>query len=434
MSKLHTRSPYLLLAILGLAAALLLVLSMIGPEHDERERKHEEHEALEQRSERAAEQASPPSFLARQLGVRSEPASSGIRGRVVDPTAGPLSEGRVELRCSDGALLSAVTIDEDGLFEGPSCGEGPTCVRLIHPGVEQPGAWELQARAAAEPAVELEARGAPGFSGTVVGSEGQAVAGADLLVRHGAVQLATATDAAGEFAVAIPQLRPCDSCEPGAARGVEPSCRGPGSSLELGAATVLVSAAGYAPTEFDIELDGDEHSLALAAAAPAILGIVRGSGGEAFDSRTRVLASNVARQHEQHAALVDDQGRFQFTGLAAGEYSLRAIRDEREIAALALARPGEEVELRSDLAAQGSALTVVLVDSAGTPVAGVRVDGGPLRAAVSDAHGRASVLAVLPGTYTLRLSVTGCAVVRETVELEPDTGPWVRTVRVPADC
>jgi hypothetical protein len=158
---------------------------------------------------------------------------------------------------------------------------------------------------------------------------------------------------------------------------------------------------------------------------------VLGAEGRLFEGRTRVLASNVSRDHERHAAEVDAEGRFVFESLAAAEYSLRVIRDERELATLGLARPGDTVELRSEQPARGSTLTLELVGADDQPIVGARVDGGPWRAAISDAEGRVEAEAVLPGIYTVRVRAGDSAPVRESIELQPGETAWLRRVRLP---
>ncbi|HVI01619.1 MAG TPA: carboxypeptidase-like regulatory domain-containing protein [Enhygromyxa sp.] len=381
----------------------------------------------ERAERRELERASTSRWASDRGGLeRSLPNSNvaPIRGRILDPSAGPLTEGRVEVRCTGSGFLAAAAIDEEGRFEAPSCSEGPTCVRLIHPGVEQPRAWELNAGAA----VELEAGPAPQLAGTIVGPDGEAVSGAELLVQHGTARMVITSDAAGEFAAAFPRVRPCDRCD------LDPSnCRPEPSAPEHERARVLASASGLAPREIEVALDDEPVEIALASAAPPITGRVLGSNGEPFD-RTRVLASNRARAYEQHATEVDAHGRFEFAHLAPAEYSLRAIRDERELATVTLARPGDEVELRSDLSARGSALTLEIVDADGQPIVGARIDGGPWRAAISDAEGRVEASAVLPGSYTVRVRAADCAPVREPITLEASASAWVRRVQLSADC
>lgn len=411
------------LAPLGVLAAVIVGLWLFAPERP-RERAEpgdaERSSSLEEHAVRSGGSHSPsPSS-----------AVAPIRGRIVDPSAGPLSEGRVEIHCLGATQQHAfAAIDESGQFEAPACSEGPSCVRLLHPGVEQPRAWELEPGAV----VELEAEPAPRLSGTVVGPDGELVAGAELLVVHGSARVVVGSDAAGEFAVALPRVRPCDRCD---VEQDHASCRAEPTAPHLEMARVLTSAPdnsapGLAPHEVELALGSEAAEITLPAAAPAITGRVLGHDGEPFD-RTRVLASNRARTHEQHATEVDEQGRFSFVHLAEAEYSLRALRDERELATHAVARPGDEIELRSELPARGSALTVEIVDADGEPIAGARIDGGPWRAALSDAEGRVEASAVLPGSYTVRVRAADCAPVREAITLEPSATEWLRRVQV--DC
>src|SRR5690606_30819101 len=52
-------------------------------------------------------------------GAAAEPSVGRVRGQIIDTASGPLSEGRVELHC-EGGFLAAVSIDEEGVFEGPA--------------------------------------------------------------------------------------------------------------------------------------------------------------------------------------------------------------------------------------------------------------------------------------------------------------------------
>lgn len=405
------------LAPIGLLAVLGVALWVRTPERArEREQPRElDRPTQPERAHRIASRA-----------PANEDPRAAIRARIVDASFGPLSEGRVELHCLGGAYLGAAAIDETGSFEAPSCREGPTCVRLIHPSVEQPRAWELEPGTA----VELTVDPAPQLLGTVVDPDGAAVAGAELLVEHHGTRIAVGTDAAGEFALAFPRVRACDRCDP---EPGEPHCRTEPRPPNHAIARVLVRALGLAPQAFELELTDEPVELALAPAAPPITGRVLAQDRSPLD-RTRVLASNRARPDEQHATEADAEGRFSFEHLAQAEYSLRAIRDERELATLALARPGDTVELRSDLTAPASALTVEIVDADGEPIAGARIDGGPWRAALTDSDGRVEASAVLPGSYTVRVRAADCAPVREAITLEPSTSDWLRRVQLSENC
>ncbi len=349
-----------------------------------------------------------------------------IAGRIVDRESGPLAEGRLDVYCVGAVHQGSARIGEDGEFELPACATGPSCLRSIHPGSEQPLAWEIERPTQ----IELEVEPAPQLSGTIFDPRGEVVANAELLVRRGARDYTSSSDAAGEYAIALPRLRPCDSCDEDR-RGCEPD---PGRASET--ASVMASAPSFSPVVLDVELEAAVVlDITLGPPGPALRGRVLGEDGQPFDARTRVLASNVAREQERHAASVDARGGFEFDGLASdAEYSLRAIRDEREIAALARAGPGDVVELRSDLPARGSPLTVEIVTLEGQAITGARVDGGPFWAAISDAEGRVEATDVLPGRYTVRVRAPDCPVIREAIVLEPDVSAWLRRVHLPEDC
>jgi hypothetical protein len=409
------RSAIWLLALLGVLTVAVVAWWSLAPAPS--------HTRVESD---AAPHLRPEQARVREDGRQSTPRSGAkrIHARIVEPSIGPLSEGRIEVHCTGSAGHAAVLL-ENGEFEALACDSGPSCVRLIHPSLQQPHAWELDAGAV----VELEAEVAPRLSGTVVGPEYESVPAADVLVHRGTTRVAVGTDDAGEFAVAWPRLRPCDRCDVG---NPEARCQAGPPESDRGTVRVFVSAPGLAPAEIELDLDGEPSvEIVLSAAAPALVGRVLGADGEPFD-RTVVFASNLARDYEQHVTQVDAEGRFEFASLAEGEYSLRAIRDERELATLAVARPGEQVELRSDQSAPGSAVTVEIVDADGEPVSGARVDGGPWRAALSDADGRVEASAVLPGSYTVRVRADGCAPVRETIVVAPEQARWL--VRLPANC
>lgn len=413
-----TRSWQLwVLALIGLLAVVLLAVWPSQPERAHERRELDGEARVEPEPDRSRAASWLPSLTT---------AAPRIRGRITETTSGPLTEGRVDLYCLGSAYHVSTAVGEDGEFEAPACDHGPTCVRLIHPGVEQTRGWALES----DTVIELEVEPAPKLSGVIVGPDREPVPGAEILVQHGATRIASTSDAAGEFAVALPRGRPCDPCDVDG----ETDCLDP-PAPDSEPARISISAPKLAPTEVELALDGDAPvEIELAPPAPALIGQVLDVDGNPLDERTRVLASNRAREHEQHAAEVDAEGRFQFDGLAVAEYSLRAIRDEQEIATFDLARPGEAIELRSRHAARGSTLTIEVVDADGEPIAGIRVDGGPWRAAISDADGRVEATAVLPGSYTVRVRAGECPPVRERIELEPDTANLLRRVQLPRSC
>ncbi|PRQ07929.1 carboxypeptidase-like regulatory domain-containing protein [Enhygromyxa salina] len=357
------------------------------------------------------------------------PGAPLIGGVFVSPDEGPLTLGAIELWCADGQPGARAQLTEDGSLLAPAC-PTTTCVRLRHPAFEQPSAWEL----APDERREFEVAAAPKISGIVRSPLGDAVVDASLAVRSDDGRRAHArTDMDGEFAVALPGLRPCDACD--LQRG-PPTCREAAPSEDRLRAQVLVSAPAFAPTELEVELDAQSDAvseLVLDPAAAPITGVVRGSDGELFDDRTKILATNSERPDEQHHARVVD-GQFALAGLAQARYRLRAVRDGRELGILASVSPGDEVELNVEQPARGVTLELLVLHASGRPADGVRVDGGPFVGGGTDHEGHLAAADVAPGDYTLRLRAAECSVVRAVVEVTSQpTGPR-RTLHLPSAC
>lgn len=353
-----------------------------------------------------------------------------VGGSLIDEQSGPLTDGRVDLWCDDGRLGSRVKVDADGNFVGPAC-SGRTCARLVHPAFEQPEAWEL------EPGLmrELSVAPAPGVAGTVVSisESGEEIADANLLLRQGELRATGRTDADGTFALALPRERPCDACDGERVEG----CRA-GDDPPITPATLLVWAREWAAREIEVVL-APQTSLrvVLAVPAPAITGRIVGRDGSPIALRTVVLAINREREAEQHAAVVDAKGSFEFTSLADAEYRIRAIRDGQELAVLDSAAPGDRVELRVERALHARDLHIEVHDHDDRPIPGARVDGGPFRGAKTDEFGLVEAREVLPGRYTLSVRVSGCPVVRTSAEVGPEADadtPMHELIRLPAGC
>lgn len=392
------------------------------------------------------EQARPPGepasrdVAAVQLGpeprARAGPASAArsspvegelVGGLLVDLERGPLASGRVDLWCELAQPHGHAAVDDDGRFVGSAC-PGVTCARLVHPAFEQLGAWEL------EPGVEheLEVRPALGVAGVVRSREGMPVADASLVLSaKDGHRVTTHSDSVGEFAVALPGLRPCDMCDTASSRG---DCLHDGGDRAVEQARLHVSAPTFAPLAMEVTLGAGPTVIELGPPAAPLVGQLLDGNGRPFGARTRVLATNLESELDRHAAAVDALGHFELRALADARYRLRAVRDGRALAHLDSAKPGDTVELRSTLAGR-VALELEVLDAAGDPLVGARVDGGPFRGAKSDARGVVEAVDVLPGAYPLRVRTGACPVVRRELEVEDDGSAHVQaTVSVPSDC
>ena len=383
-------------------------------------------------SDPAPSQAAPRGSSARSGGGGAAKIEAGplVRARIVSAVEGPLSSGRVELRCpGQPDRVEGVSLSAEGRFETGLCA-GPTCVRLRHPSYEQSGAWMVEAGQSRELSAEL----GPRVGGRVRGSSGEEIASASLLLHTPEGRRASgSTDLDGEFLLVLPRLRPCDGCD--IERG-PPNCRLEASTESV---SLFVLAPDFAPAEFDVELGSDtELELLLPPPAAVIEGRVLGVGGQAFTSRTSVFAVNIEREHERHVVEADTGGHFEFSSLAPARYRLRAVRDGLELASAEL-EPGEKIDLRADRSVAGERLQLRVLDADAQPVADARVDGGPFRAARTDPDGRVEAADVLPDHYELRVRAGECPIERVSVHLaarahSPASGPQLEELRLPSGC
>jgi hypothetical protein len=87
---------------------------------------------------------------------------------------------------------------------------------------------------------------------------------------------------------------------------------------------------------------------------------------------------------------------------------MRVLQDGVELLSREEVEAGSELELKSDLDAKGARLRLRVVDDAGTPLAGIRVDGGPFgRGQATDEGGELVADDVVAGHYRARLWVQG---------------------------
>lgn len=344
-----------------------------------------------------------PPVEAREPGESFERSEPRVRGQVVDRDEGPLGEGSLVLACPEVGVIGRASIDDEGGFEGPACPDGPTCARLIHPGSHQREAWRLDA----EVPVELEVEPAPRIAGLVRSAAG-AVEGAEIFVRRGERRWSSRSDPEGAFMVSLGATSLADDHDPCT---VEPE---PSDPFAL---TIL--AADLRPQGASVPAGGDEQlEIMLTEPAPPLLGRLIDREGRAF-TRARVLARSHERPDEAHAITPDAAGEFALTSLGAGAYELRAIQDGVELARVE-AQAGANVVMRATLAARGPTLELVVRDSETREACmGVRVDGGPFRAARTDAQGKVEALDVLAGPVSLSLRSGSEGGSRERVEIPP---------------
>ncbi|MCA9708114.1 MAG: carboxypeptidase regulatory-like domain-containing protein [Myxococcales bacterium] len=345
----------------------------------------------------------------------SVPGHGWVRAQVVDEDGAAVTEGRITLWClsTDGAVDrvqgGALTLDEDGRFEGPGC-RGVVCPELHHPYRVPAEPWSLRSG----PEQVLEARSLPRLWGRVVDPEGAPVAGARIVASKPpedaddptaalpVVSPQTSSDAEGEFSLARIERPPCDPCQQ--ARG---ACSQEALPV-LDRVLLTARAPGWAPGSAVVALDEATEAdapaqVVLQPAQAAITGRLVDAEGQPLPGAS-VLARSEVQPAEQHQAAAAD-GVFALDSLGEGPYTVRAIKDGRELVRRSGVEPGATLELRLADAARDVELEVV--DEQGRPWPGVRVDGGPFAGQRSDAQGLVRAQRVLPGAYILRVRPPG---------------------------
>lgn len=375
---------------------------------------------------------------------RSDVDRSGVgtvRGRVVDEDGSPVTEGRVILHClAQGAEQSApieggaVEIGPEGEFAGPGC-RGIVCAELRHATLLPREPWVL---GPGQPPAVLAARPLERIVGQVTDGEGQAIAGAQIIVRRGGdgdddpaalppfTSRSTVSDGEGFFNFARVERPPCDPCGEASGR-CEP---GDARDVPTYSALVLVARApGFRSVEKTVELGEPEPwQIVLVPPLAPLTGTVTDGEGRAYP-RARVLARSRARGYEIHQARVD-AGRFSLAELGEGPYDLRAVQDGVELAAAPGHVAGDAVSLVGQVPAIGRVVELEVVRSdTDEAITGAVVDGGPFVGARTDAAGVARAADVLPGSYALGIRVAGLRSQRRELTV-PEGGEGPLAVRV----
>ncbi|MEZ4452072.1 MAG: carboxypeptidase-like regulatory domain-containing protein [Nannocystaceae bacterium] len=351
-------------------------------------------------------------------------ASARVSGRVEDSDGLPVTDGRLILHClRDGAAQSApiphgtLELGPEGEFEGYGC-RGVICAELAHNAMIQGDAWVLEP---GKPST-LIARPLGRREGTVVTRSGEPVPGARLLIRPlpgerdptalpPFTSRTALSDGDGVFSYARVERAPCDPCAEASGR-----CSvGEEREVPTYATMLLVARApGFRDSERTVEIEGSEPwKVVMEAPAEPIRGRLVDEGGAVYP-RARILARSQLRAYEVHQAAVVD-GAFEVGELGEGAYDLRAIQDGVELIAHAGAVAGDEVELRGAPPAAGVALTLVVMNEEGQPLADVAVDGGPFNGARTDAAGEVGADEVLAGAYSLLVRTPGRAPERRSI-------------------
>ena len=202
--------------------------------------------------------------------------------------------------------------------------------------------------------------------------------------------------------------------------------------MELGGARFDVVAAGYASQHFDVDV-GDDPAQTIQ--KKVVLGTAATIGGVVIDQDgkpvpgARVSASTIGGWSD--SVDCDDAGRWKVEGFGAGKLAVSASSDvdvalPDEVVQLDGVRPKLDIVVRVE---RGAAISGMVVDASGTPVAGARVVAGT-SSADSDDKGRFLVQGIDPGTTKIEATAEHRGSPIQTVELARGAHLDVRIVVV----
>lgn len=350
-----------------------------------------------------------------ELGSREvDSASEKVNGRVVDPEGVPVEGGALILSCLEGddvgrLLSKPLRVGEDGWFSGHVC-PGETCAQFQHPHMIQDEVWIL--RPGSE--VELVARLLGRVEGQVVDSDGDPIAGAQLMVLpppdeddpYGVspfVSRHASSDAEGYFYFSKIERPPCDPCAEAAGRCDPELPAGLPTRSEM-LLTARAPRFRMAERRIDAE-DPDMVVVRLEPPAVPVAGRLLDPEGVPY-ARARVLASDEVRPYDREVARVGEDGTFVLDELGDGPYLLRALQDGLELARVEGLTPAEapaELALTGEGVGDGPDVELTVVDAGGRPVTGATVSGGPFSSARTDEAGRVRARRVVPGPYRVQV-------------------------------
>ncbi len=349
------------------------------------------------------------------------PLGLSVRGVVVDRDGVPVPDALVEVAPlaeadRDAELLA--TTDEEGRFEvrdAPSLcfvgarAEGFTASRLVF--------------FSGQPGNDAETRIVLGPDGGVLDVE---VVGPDGAPLVGAVVRAGRGPTSGIFA-RIDGAPPLPALARGGADG-----RVHLVGIPAGVQPVAACVAGFAPFAGECTIAaGRTARLRIALASGAtVRGVVRDGAGHAVEGVVVKFGTWTDFVHLR--ARSASEGRFELSGLPAGEITLSAEHDELGRAKGSVRAESGEVVACDLVFSRGLELVGRIVDETRAPVAGAMVIamwGDGFSNALSDADGRLSI-PNCPEKGTLRVEVAGEGIADATFDaVDPKAGDRVFTVR-----
>ncbi|RKG60386.1 PEGA domain-containing protein [Corallococcus sp. AB011P] len=188
------------------------------------------------------------------------------------------------------------------------------------------------------------------------------------------------------------------------------------TELPTGSYTVQVLKETYAPAQETVEVAVDAQAsvtLSLQRERGTVAGTLQLEGGaSAGDIAVQLVGT-------EHSTVTDAEGRFTFTGVLTGMYTLRVRRDGYDPYQQTLeVRANEQTSISQTLTRERGTVVGLLQLEGGGSAADIAVQlVGTSHATVTDAEGRFTITGVLTGTYTLRASREGYAQYEQQVEV-----------------
>jgi hypothetical protein len=226
-------------------------------------------------------------------------AGPGLVGTVRDLGGRPVAGAVVTVTSAEGRQVARAPASPDGRYRVSGLPQTPLTV-IVSARDHEPAAEGLMLRAGALVERDFVLTGGGDLSGTVrsAGTEGAALAGAEVIVRDmaGNVVASVTTDGDGGFTV---------------------------SGASAGTYALTATAPGHLPASREIELDGHPRSAALTLPPEReVDGTVRAPGGETVPG-IMVTAADAAGDIVA-SARTDRNGRYRLAGLGDGEHVLVA--------------------------------------------------------------------------------------------------------------
>jgi carboxypeptidase family protein len=182
-----------------------------------------------------------------------------------------------------------------------------------------------------------------------------------------------------------------------------------GLAVAPGLITLGAQAEAYAPAQVEIEAPADQVSLVLAAASTLNGEVVEDATGRAVPTVTVSAYADSMAHPSAQSAVTDEAGRFVLSGLHAGKYQLKASGVSwgggEAWASVGVAEMSAPIVLRVHAAA--TLTGVVRVRGEACSSGAVWLRGSAFNGNSTNARGEVSLTGILPGEYDVSVECAG---------------------------